>query len=114
MSVSPRRESARYEREALPAIRDKAASLAVAILRCNKQQIAKDVFRGTMLRFGAENRWARWLWFGGTNLHSESCKCEKSRTQQSLERSKTLKEIQINEQQINEGNVEKPELGAII
>jgi hypothetical protein len=31
-----------------------------------------------------------------------------------LVRSKTLKEIQINEQQINEGNVEKPKLGAII
>jgi hypothetical protein len=79
MSVSRRRKSARCERtvdEALPAIRDTAASLAVAILHCNKQQIARDVFCGTILLFDAENRRARWLGSNPasvTNLHLESC-----------------------------------------
>jgi hypothetical protein len=124
MSVSLRRESARHEREALPAIHDKAASLAVAILRCNKQQIAKDVFAARcccgamLLRCDAAFRRRKpagpLAWSGRTNLHSQSCNSAKKPSAAQLERSKTLKEIQINEQQINEGNVEKPKLGAII
>jgi hypothetical protein len=86
------------------AIHDKAASLAVAILRCSKQQIAKDVLCGTIPLFGAEKRQARWL---GSNPVGGTARKKTSSAE--IERCETLKEIQI-----NEGNVEKSKLDAII